>query len=171
MWSQTEICMSTIWKAFLPAHCLQQSQIIEVYNTSSNINDTFYSVIHPWWSWSALQVHHIKFSWAITGTATHVLGPPLHSVSVGRSRVMLLGEELLHSPQSPSSGICFGTRSSFEPQRPIQTHFNLKDPARVTVTHEKTCSTLDFAMIEGKNLSSVLCLYCLSPTPATGSCQ
>lgn len=73
MWSQTEICMSTIWKAFLPAQCLQQSQITEVYNTSSNINDTFYSTIHPRWSWSALQVHHIKFFWSITGTGTRVL--------------------------------------------------------------------------------------------------
>ena len=149
--------MSTIWRAFLPAHCLQQSQITgEVCNTSSNINDTFYSMIHPPRSQIALQVHYIKFAWAITGTATHAL----EACSAQRecrqvSAVMLLGEELLCPGEELRSplhrGICFGRGTVTTERLQPRSHITRQLALLLSVTHEKTCSTLDFAMIEGKN--------------------
>lgn len=96
--------MSTIWRAFLPAHCLQQPQITEeVYNTSSNINDTFYSMIHPQLSQKALQVHYVKFAWAVATTATQALEASSTQCQCRQARVvMLLTEEILHSLQSPT---------------------------------------------------------------------
>lgn len=151
--------MSTIWRAFVPAHRLQRSQITgEVYNTSRNVNDTFYSVIHPQRSQRALQVHCVKFAWAATGTdrQTHTHGSALLMAADGSLQLCCWEKSspALRSP--PSWGICFGrstvTRERLQPESHITGQLALLP----SVTREKVCSTLDFAMIEGKNPSSGL---------------
>lgn len=144
--------MSTIWKAFLPAHCLQQSQITESIIHLVTLMIHFTAGFIPADPEVLYRSITQNFLGPSLGQPHTCWGPPLPSMS-SKSQVMLLGEELLHSPQSPGRGICFGRSSSFQPQR----HITWQPEFLLSVTHE-ICSTLDFAMIEGENLSSGLCL-------------
>lgn len=113
-------------------------------------------MIHPQRSQSALQVHCVKFAWAITGTATDThWRPPLRGVNVDRSLWLRSWEKsssALRSP--PSRGICFGRSTVTTERLQPQSHITRQLALLLSVTHEKTCSTVDFAMIEGKNPSS-----------------
>lgn len=155
--------MSTIWRAFLPAHCLQQSQITgEVYNTSRNVNDTFYSVIHPQRSQSACFTSPLRkiclghLCDCHTHAHTHTLEASRAQHDCGQVPGVTGRRLPPLSAVPPPRGICCGRSpvTTETPQRQSPTSRQLA--LLLSVTHQKIHSTLDFAMIKVKNPSSGL---------------